>query len=46
MSIPPRSPGTVAWVDLSTPDVEAVADFYAGLLGCRSRPRTPRWVGT
>lgn len=26
-------PGTVAWVDLSTPDVDAAADFYSQLLG-------------
>ena len=33
MSAPPRLPGTVAWVDLSTPDPDAAAGFYAGLLG-------------
>ncbi len=33
MSAPPRLPGTVAWVDLSTPDPDAAAAFYTGLLG-------------
>jgi hypothetical protein len=26
-------PGTPCWVDLGTPDIEAAADFYSGLLG-------------
>lgn len=33
MSPPPRPAGTVAWVDLSTPDVDAAASFYSALLG-------------
>jgi predicted enzyme related to lactoylglutathione lyase len=33
MSAAPTPPGTVAWVDLSTPDVDGAADFYAALLG-------------
>ena len=33
MSAPPRLPGTVAWVDLSTPDPDVAARFYSGLLG-------------
>lgn len=38
MPAPPRSPGTVAWVDLTAPDVDAVAEFYAGLLGWQLHP--------
>jgi predicted enzyme related to lactoylglutathione lyase len=30
---PPRSPGTVVWVDLSTNDVDGAALFYEALLG-------------
>lgn len=33
MTTPPRPPGTVAWIDLTTSEVTATADFYAGLLG-------------
>jgi predicted enzyme related to lactoylglutathione lyase len=30
---PPRRPGTVVWVDLSTTDVESAIHFYERLLG-------------
>jgi uncharacterized protein len=33
MPVAARPVGTVAWVDLSTPDVDGAAAFYAGLLG-------------
>lgn len=32
---PPRRPGTVVWVDLTTPDVERASRFYERLLGWR-----------
>jgi len=33
MSAARRLPGTVAWVDLSTPEVDVAGDFYRSLLG-------------
>lgn len=32
---PPRRPGTVVWVDLTTPDVDRASRFYERLLGWR-----------
>jgi predicted enzyme related to lactoylglutathione lyase len=37
-SAPPRRPGTVVWVDLTTPDVEKASRFYERLLGWRHEP--------
>lgn len=37
MTPAPRPPGTAAWVDLSTPDVEASRRFYEALLGWSAR---------
>jgi predicted enzyme related to lactoylglutathione lyase len=34
------TPGTPSWVDLATPDVDAAAEFYAGLFGW-STPERP-----
>jgi predicted enzyme related to lactoylglutathione lyase len=36
------TPSTPCWIDLSTPDIEAAAEFYGGLFGWEApEPRTP-----
>ena len=46
MSGTPRLPGTVAWVDLSTPDPDAPPRSTPACSAGRSTPRTHRWVAT
>ena len=39
--------GAVTWIDLSTPDVKAAAEFYQELLGgATSKCPRPRWATT
>ncbi len=32
------SPGTIAWIDLTVPDADAIRDFYEQVTGWRSEP--------
>lgn len=38
MSVAARPVGSLAWIDLTTPDVDAAADFYSRLLGWELEP--------
>ncbi len=46
MSPGSRPLGTLAWIDLATPDVDAAADFYARLLGWTLETDDPGWAAT